>query len=213
MSIDNNNSSTSAQHPNKWLKWYYRFCESRKYRGIRKEKGFHIHHIIPECDGGTDDPENLVKLTHREHFIFHVILAKGTNSPKHWCYVRRVIFGKGTGEGGTISYKPRLSILVSQLQAESFAKAPGAAEKGRKKSLSMRKKLSETKKGKPLPAETTRKAHERNRGRKQTEEEKQRRRESANRYWSDKERSSAHRETAREHMKQVRAEAKGEDIV
>jgi len=166
MSIDNNNSSTSTQHPNKWLKWYYKFCNSRKHRRLRKERGFHIHHIIPVCDGGDDNPENLVKLTHREHFIFHVLLAKGTNNPKHWCYVRRAIFGKGSGKGGSISYKPRLSILVTTLQQESFRKSPGAAEKGRKKSESMRRKLSESKKGKSLPKETSRRAHEANRGRK-----------------------------------------------
>lgn len=34
------------------------------------------HHIIPKCMGGTDLPENLVRLTAREHFIAHVILAK-----------------------------------------------------------------------------------------------------------------------------------------
>lgn len=213
MSIDNNNSSTSAQHPNKWLKRYYQFCESRKYRGIKKEKGFHIHHIIPECDGGTDEPSNLVKLTHREHFIFHVMLAKGTGNPKHWCYIRKTVFGNGTGKGGSNSYKPRLSVLVTQLQAEAFAKAPGAAEKGRKKSPGMRKKLSDSKKGKPLPEETVRKAHEKNRGRRQTEEEKQKRKEAANRYWSDPERSSGHREIAREQMKKKRAKDKGEDIV
>jgi hypothetical protein len=209
MSIDNNNSSTSAQHPNKWLKWYHLFCESRKYRGIKKEKGYHIHHIIPVCDHGSDDPDNLVKLTHREHFIFHVLLAKGTDDPKHWCFVRRAIYGKGTGRGGSISYKPRLSILVTTLQQEAFSKSPGAAEKGRKKSKSMRDKLSKSKKGKRLPDETVKKAHEANRGRKQTDEEKQKRREAALKYWLDSDRSDLHREIAREHMKKLRSEQKG----
>ena len=34
------------------------------------------HHIIPRCLGGTNDSENLVKLTAREHFIAHLLLAK-----------------------------------------------------------------------------------------------------------------------------------------
>lgn len=37
---------------------------------------FEIHHILPRSFGGTDDKENLVKLTGREHFIIHRILAK-----------------------------------------------------------------------------------------------------------------------------------------
>lgn len=35
-----------------------------------------IHHIIPKCLGGGDESENLVKLSAREHFIAHLLLAK-----------------------------------------------------------------------------------------------------------------------------------------
>jgi hypothetical protein len=34
------------------------------------------HHIIPKCLGGSDDKENLVKLTAREHYIAHKLLVK-----------------------------------------------------------------------------------------------------------------------------------------
>jgi hypothetical protein len=34
------------------------------------------HHIIPKCLGGTDDPNNLVDLTAREHYVAHILLAK-----------------------------------------------------------------------------------------------------------------------------------------
>lgn len=34
------------------------------------------HHIIPRCLGGTDDKDNLVKLTYREHFLCHKLLCK-----------------------------------------------------------------------------------------------------------------------------------------
>lgn len=34
------------------------------------------HHIIPYSLGGTDSFENLVLLTAREHFIFHVCLIR-----------------------------------------------------------------------------------------------------------------------------------------
>jgi len=34
------------------------------------------HHILPRCMGGTDDPENLVYLSAREHFIMHILLTK-----------------------------------------------------------------------------------------------------------------------------------------
>lgn len=34
------------------------------------------HHITPRCLGGTDDKDNLVKLTAKEHFICHLLLTK-----------------------------------------------------------------------------------------------------------------------------------------
>lgn len=34
------------------------------------------HHIIPKCLGGTDDASNLKKLTAREHYVAHLLLAK-----------------------------------------------------------------------------------------------------------------------------------------
>jgi 5-methylcytosine-specific restriction endonuclease McrA len=34
------------------------------------------HHIIPKSMGGTDDVANIARLTAREHFIAHVLLAK-----------------------------------------------------------------------------------------------------------------------------------------
>lgn len=35
-----------------------------------------IHHIIPKCMGGSDIPENLVKLSARQHYIAHILLTK-----------------------------------------------------------------------------------------------------------------------------------------
>lgn len=34
------------------------------------------HHIIPRCMGGSDDKENLVSLTAREHFVCHRLLVQ-----------------------------------------------------------------------------------------------------------------------------------------
>ncbi len=36
----------------------------------------HIHHIVPRCLGGTDDPSNLIELTYEEHKDAHRILAE-----------------------------------------------------------------------------------------------------------------------------------------
>lgn len=56
---------------NKALKrnWSRKYCRTQN---IYVEK----HHIIPKCLGGTDDIENLVLLTAKEHFICHKLLRK-----------------------------------------------------------------------------------------------------------------------------------------
>lgn len=40
------------------------------------------HHIVPRCLGGTNDKNNLVYLTAREHYICHWLLYKIYKSPK-----------------------------------------------------------------------------------------------------------------------------------
>jgi hypothetical protein len=35
-----------------------------------------VHHILPKCIGGSDDLDNLVDLTAREHYVAHILLAK-----------------------------------------------------------------------------------------------------------------------------------------
>lgn len=53
---------------------YNQIIENRKQN--LAEGYIEKHHIIPRSLGGTDDKENLVKLTAREHFICHYLLAK-----------------------------------------------------------------------------------------------------------------------------------------
>lgn len=53
---------------------YYRLIQRAKEREITTYS--ESHHIIPRCIGGTDEKENLVKLTGREHFIAHLLLSK-----------------------------------------------------------------------------------------------------------------------------------------
>ena len=65
---------------------YYKIIEKAKKEtenGNRFVGYFEKHHIQPKSLGGTNDKENLVKLTAREHFICHWLLVKmydkGTN--------------------------------------------------------------------------------------------------------------------------------------
>jgi hypothetical protein len=53
------------------------------------------HHILPRCMGGSDEPENLVDLTAKEHFVAHFLLAKIHNNSKLWVAVLMMKGKKG----------------------------------------------------------------------------------------------------------------------
>lgn len=62
-----------------YSKIYNELVEKVKVRGLDKsqhEGYFEIHHIVPRSVGGTNDVDNLVMLTGREHFIAHMLLWK-----------------------------------------------------------------------------------------------------------------------------------------
>ena len=61
-----------------YQKIYNALISFRLMNPLKKSKEFYteIHHIIPSCLGGSDDPSNLLRLTGREHFVAHRLLAK-----------------------------------------------------------------------------------------------------------------------------------------
>ena len=61
---------------------YENFIKSavEKGRDLNRESGYEIHHIQPRSLGGSDDDENLVKLTYLEHLIAHYLLARDSDS-------------------------------------------------------------------------------------------------------------------------------------
>lgn len=51
------------------------------------------HHIIPKSEGGTNEPDNLVNLTAREHYIAHLLLARIYDDRKMWLAMNRLLHG------------------------------------------------------------------------------------------------------------------------
>ena len=49
------------------------------------------HHIIPKCMGGSDDVDNLVKLTPEEHFLAHQLLVKIYPSNRKLIYAAAIM--------------------------------------------------------------------------------------------------------------------------
>lgn len=59
---------------NKYTNYYYQIINKAKNRILTGYK--EDHHIIPKSLKGNDEPENIVSLTAREHFICHLLLVK-----------------------------------------------------------------------------------------------------------------------------------------
>jgi hypothetical protein len=61
---------------NKYKTWYNNIINRAHNRVL--EGYTELHHIIPHSLGGSNEPDNLVALTAREHFICHILLTKFT---------------------------------------------------------------------------------------------------------------------------------------
>lgn len=63
----------------KYTRWYYSIIDRAKSRP--KNNGYvERHHIIPKSLGGSNNKENIVSLTAREHFLVHLLLVRMCNN-------------------------------------------------------------------------------------------------------------------------------------
>ena len=72
-------SKTFKENTKWYINTYNNLMRDRQKRGLSKSKlDFYTekHHILPKSLGGTNDKDNLVLLTFREHIIAHLLLAR-----------------------------------------------------------------------------------------------------------------------------------------
>jgi hypothetical protein len=98
------------------------------------------HHVIPRCLGGTNDKENLVKLTAREHYIIHKLLVElYPNSTKliyaYWMMSRNVSNSK-------YSRDYCVSSRDYERSKQLFSNTSSKHQRGKKLSEEHKKKLS-----------------------------------------------------------------------
>ena len=125
---------------NKYKKWYNMIIENAKNRELEGYK--ECHHIIPKCMGGSNEKDNLVNLTAREHFICHILLTKMTTGQEKYKMIHAAI-----GMKRSRKYQKRYinSRLYEQVRKE-FAIISGNRNKGKHPSKETRKKMSEARK-------------------------------------------------------------------
>lgn len=104
---------------NKYTRWYDSIIE---YRRCNLAVGYtERHHVMPKSLGGSNDPQNIVRLTAREHFVCHRLLVKMTIGlgDAH----RRMVFALHRMMHGTNAdmYRPssRDYAVMSELNAEA----------------------------------------------------------------------------------------------
>ena len=56
-------------------KWHYEALVNKARMRGKPEGYAERHHVVPRSLGGSNEPDNLVWLTAREHFVAHVLLA------------------------------------------------------------------------------------------------------------------------------------------
>lgn len=113
-------------------------------RGLYNNIYTEMHHIVPRCMGGSDSPENLVKLTVINYIKAHVLLSRmyPDNEKLKYAVFATTLYSE-------ISNKARITtILDMDLDVISRIKEDAViARRGKRLSIETRKKMSDSHKG------------------------------------------------------------------
>ena len=150
-------------------KWHYdKLIETRKDRNLDSNEYYESHHIIPTSMGGSNDKENLIKLTAREHFLAHWLLWRiHRNRQTSFAFYALCRFGKKrmskwtnftcssrAYEEAKISKAIVGHSIETRLKISKSKKGKPSSWKGKTHSDESKKKMSEKRLGKPLSEST-----------------------------------------------------------
>jgi len=158
-----------------YTKIYNQLIERAKNRKEERDGYYERHHIIPKCMGGSDDKDNLVKLTYREHFIAHWLLHRENPDNKSLAVGFHIMaFGMGRGN---VRKKRNNGWIPSSRQLEEARIASVIGSTGRIRTNETKKKIGDFHRGKVESEETKEKKRIAHLGKKLSEETKQKLRE------------------------------------
>lgn len=134
-----------------YKKTYDILIESRRVRKTTSQPT-NLHHIVPKSEGGSDEPENLVRLTPREHYIAHLLLAKIYNDQKMWCAIQ--MMGKRFKHSSRLFARLMENVVPWNkgkvgCYSEETRRGISVKLKGRSLPETTRKRMSDAKRGKP----------------------------------------------------------------
>ena len=162
---------------------YNQLIEKAQIESRKKNTGvyYELHHIIPKCLNGTDEKDNLILLTAREHLICHKLLCEiYPDNPKLIYALWGMMNQKSPNHErdykiGAREYERARILIVEILKIKNKGKKRGPMSEEQKQKLSealkgiprsqeTKQKISDAKKGKKLSEETKRKISEAKKG-------------------------------------------------
>lgn len=124
-----------------YQKTYDNLIRTRKERVLKDDVYYENHHIVPRCMRGSDDPDNTVLLTAREHFLAHWLLSE--MHPKNM-KLKFAFFAMCNWKNNQCQGKERIvSSKIFAIAREAHAKAVSILMTGKEVSVETRKVLSE----------------------------------------------------------------------
>lgn len=90
---------------------YNKLVDTRKKLNRKRNDGgvYEIHHIVPKSMGGSNDKDNLILFTPREHFIAHRLLEKITKNTKHHYKMLKAVYMMSQ-DGATTRHTPKARV-------------------------------------------------------------------------------------------------------
>jgi hypothetical protein len=144
---------------NKYTRWYFNIVNNAR---IFSRNGYvERHHIIPKSLGGTNDAQNIVALSAREHFICHRLLARMTvgDAKKKMQFAAWIL--SCSKKRGLMKISSRTYVKLK----EDLSHAVSLTMKGKPKSPESVAKMAESQRGKVLSDEHKQKLSQATKGR------------------------------------------------
>jgi hypothetical protein len=109
----------SKDDPQRALVLYDKLIEYYRINPTPRHVYSEIHHIIPRCMGGNDEPDNLIALDAATHFDAHLLLALAYRDHQQAKKLRgaiRVLLGKSTTFSRVLAEAPEMRLRYQQVR-------------------------------------------------------------------------------------------------
>ena len=147
---------------------YIRFIESRPKDRKKTRNGVYLerHHILPKSLGGSNEKDNIIILTAKEHFIAHLILWKCYGGPMAQALYYMMNKKSTTGRHGSVLSSRQYERVKQESKISVSTKLKGrpAHNKGIPHSEETKKKIGESSKGRHHSEESKDKIRKANTG-------------------------------------------------